>query len=168
MAKKTLFALIALMLGSVASAQHDQYGKWQLSDQGMVFLSSTTSEDNVLSIEYGQGKYFFFFHLYGALDPKVVGHDGKTPIVEIEMAFDNTDYGYFTFREGADFSTHFYYEYVTYDRFRGTVVKDATSIVKQMTNKQTLTIRYKLKNGSTITQTFKLEGLDAILEVLSE
>ena len=45
---------------------------------------------------------------------------------------------------------------------------DKKSIIKQMANKRTLRVRYKLTNGTTETETFNLEGLDAILELLNK
>lgn len=93
----------------------------------------------------------------------------NSPIVEIEMAFDNGEFGYFTFNELSRISDHSaHYLFIIFDRFKKTINYDATSMLKQMANKQTLKIRYKLKSGSIKTQTFSLEGLDAILEMLNK
>lgn len=93
----------------------------------------------------------------------------NNPIVEIEMAFDNGEFGYFTFVELFRTSDHSAnYSFIIFDRFKKTINYDATSMLKQMANKQTLKIRYKLKSGSIKTQTFSLEGLDAILEMLNK
>lgn len=124
---------------------------------------------------YIQNENFISLHLvldFGA-SLSVIGKTEppmNNPIVEIEMAFDNGEFGYFTFVELSRISLNHSanYLFIIFDRFKKTINYDATSMLKQMANKQTLKIRYKLKSGSIKTQTFSLEGLDAILEMLNK
>ncbi|MBP5542345.1 MAG: hypothetical protein J6X88_11970 [Bacteroidales bacterium] len=177
MTKKVLFALLALVFSSVAFAQHDKYGDWKQDKNGSVYLNSTSSDPTKsyvqtshISVGTWQGKKQLYVCLIGGPIPKEVGRVGEEPIVEIEMSFDNGEYGYFTFirqTNSSDYDITFgnLYMFVLYDRFRKTIVYDGTNMLNQMTNKQTLKIRYKVKNGSIKTETFNLEGLDAILEL---
>ena len=177
MTKKVLLALVALMFASVAFAQHDQDGEWKRVENSIRLFSTNSSpnadiiHDNNICVGYWQGKLQLYVSINGQATPTVVGSDeegGK--IVEIEMSFDDGEYGYFTFTQSTSFGDNNaqfinMYRYVLFDRFRKTVVRDANSMLKQMASKRTLTVRYKTKNGSTKTSTFNLEGLDAILEL---
>lgn len=175
MSKKVLIALFALVFSSVAFAQHDQYGEWKQDKDGSIYLKSTTSnlnssfaQTNSIQVSAWNGEMALVLWIAGA--PKEIGKGGAGdyPIVEMEMAFDNGEYGYFTFMDAMpNWKVDYHaYHYVLYDRFKKTLVVDATGFLKQMANKRILKVRYKLKNGSTETQTFNLEGLDAILELL--
>lgn len=176
MTKKVLFAIFALMFSTVAFAQHDKYGDWRRDEAGLFYLNSTSSnpdDDNFYTNSIWIGDNNLYLNLVGGPVPKEVGKDGKNPIVEIEMSFNNGEYIYFTFTKytglsDGDPKLGNIYKYVLYDRFKKTTVYDATNMLKQMANKQTLKVRYKVKNGSTIIQMFNLEGLDAILELLGK
>lgn len=180
MSKKVLFALLSLMLATAASAQHDQYGKWVWPDMddipNPVWLKSTSYNPNTygdysylpttLYLEFGNTSKMCFV-LEGSADPSTG---------EMEMSFDNGDFMYYKFIKVEEFNGDPKYglpssktfQFVVGDRYRKTINHDATNMLKQMANKRTVTIRYQTKSGSTKTETFKLEGLEAILEVIYE
>lgn len=60
-----------------------------------------------------------------------------------------------------------YFQYVQYDRFKGTLNYDASSILRQIKDKRTLILNYK-QNGSTKTAMFQLEGLEAIYNAITQ
>ena len=175
--KKILFAFLTLMFSSVVFAQHDQYGEWEMIKDGDFYLKSTTSnssksykETSSMEVYANHGDLYLTFWLNGT--PKEIDkletQFGVHSVVEMEMSFDNGEYGFFTFEDLLTGFKNGYHSYVytRYDRFKKTSVWEATSFLKQMANKRTLKIRYKY--GSIETQTFNLEGLDAILELLGK
>lgn len=187
MSKKLLFALLALMFSTVAFAQHDQYGKWQFEDAELArvfWLKSESCNPNgsqygptTLTITSPKDDPMLFLTLtlkknsVASRTEKIDDFDddaSKHEVMELELSFDNGDYGYFKFAYDYQIVEYNDYTYLTTDRFRRTYNYDATSIIKQMANKRTLRVRYKLTNGTTETETFNLEGLDAILELLNK
>lgn len=58
------------------------------------------------------------------------------------------------------------FEYVQYDRFMGTLKRDA-SILNQIKDKRIMIVNYK-QNGSDKTAMFKLEGLEAIYNAITQ
>ena len=181
MTKKILFALIALMFASAASAQHDQYGEWQIYEtsygtsniykyyylKAAGYQGGDMNSPTTLYLNKG-GDLNLVFVLDDDASPSVVGVTkfGNHPIVEFEMAFDNGGFGYFTFAELTRLNGSVPYSFVVFDRFKKTEKWDSAGMLKQMANKQRLYVRYKTKNGFYKTKTFNLEGLDAILELL--
>lgn len=65
-----------------------------------------------------------------------------------------------------NYSNHHTYEYVQYDRFMGTLKRDA-SILNQIKDKRIMIVNYK-QNGSDKTTTFQLEGLEAIYNAITQ
>lgn len=172
MSKKVLFTLLALMFTSSLFAQHDQYGAWKkerILSVDNYYLKSTSSNQNApladpvtLYIDSESHRLKFF------LDDDCILHEiGKSksyygwPVVELEMSFDDGEYNYFTFLKA-----HNILSFIVFDRFKGIENLDATNMIKQMANKSLLSIRYKLKDGSTKIQRFNLEGLEALLDVI--
>lgn len=189
MIKKVIIALFALVFSSVAFAQHDQYGEWAWpSMDGIpnpVWLKaigsdrhSNNSTPTTLYLEFDGNTSLMCFFLEEQASPETIDWDkgANLPIVEMEFSFDNGDFNYFKFIRNPDFwdavkegyqgTTG--YQFVSADRFKGATNYNATSMLKQMSNKRKLKIRYKVKDGSSHTETFKLEGLEAILEVIFE
>lgn len=190
MSKKVLIVLIALMLGSVASAQHDQYGDWSWSSMdgipNPVWLKSTSYDPNrydnnsylptTLYLEFNGNISEMRFVLDGNATPKAIDYYDNKPIVEMELSFDNGEFMYYKFIKVEDFSgepkyglpSSITYQFVISDRYRQTISFDASKMLKQMANKGTATIRYKDKNEAMKTETFNLEGLESILEIIYE
>lgn len=183
MEKKILFTLVALMLASAVSAQHDQYGNW-LWPGGMdvpnpIWLPSTSSNKGAsylpttLYLEFGNISEMRFV-LEGDAAPNAVDYYENKPIAEMELSFDNGDFMYYKFvrvEESKGFPEDGIpptktFQFVISDRYRQTISFDATNMLKQMANKRTASIRYKVKNGAMKTETFKLEGLEAILDII--
>lgn len=116
------------------------------------------------------------FVLEGNIDIKAIDYVDNKPVIEMELSFDNGDFMYYKFIKVEDYDGEPKYglpssktfQFVMGDRYRQTISFDATKMIKQMANKRTVTIRYKVKNGAMKTETFRLEGLEAILEVIFE
>lgn len=187
MEKKILFTLVALMLASAVSAQHDQYGDWGWPSMdgtpNPVWLKSTSYNPNAYSdasylpttlyLEFGNISEMRFV-LEGEAAPKAFDYYEGKPIVEMELSFDNGDFMYYKFIKVEEnpgtpqygLPSSITFQFVISDRYRQTISFDATNMLKQMANKRTVSIRYKVKNGAMKTETFKLEGLEAILDII--
>ena len=178
---------MALMFTSATFAQHDQYGKWKWTndDRGFIWLKSNSTNPNgtkpagpmyyptTLMISYAKDdpkEQCLYFVLENDASPIIVDSMYGDAIVEMELSFDNGENGHFKFRYNNHYMDKSYkvYQFVITDRFRRTFAYYATSLLKQMKNKNTLTLTYKVSNGSTRTQVFNLEGLEALLEILYE
>lgn len=178
--KKIFLIALVCMIAQTIQAQHDQYGKWVWPDMdgipNPVWLKSTSYNQNAygdysylpttLYLEFGNTSKMCFV-LEGDADPTTG---------EMELSFDNGDFMFYKFVKVEEFkgepkyglpsSTTF--QFVVGDRYKKTINYDATNMLKQMANKRTATIRYKTKKGTMKTETFRLEGLEAILEVIYE
>ena len=177
------------MLDFIASAQHDQYGNWVWpSMDGIpnpVWLKSTSYNPNrygdyaylptTLYLEFGNISEMRFV-LDGDANPKAIDYYDNKPIVEMELSFDNGEFMYYKFIKVEEYPgtpedglpSSITFQFVISDRYKQTISFDATKMLKQMANKSSATIKYKDKNGTMKTDTFKLEGLESILEIIYE
>ena len=78
------------------------------------------------------------------------------------LTFDGGTEQSFTFQKTSDGV----FQYVQYDRFKGTLRQDA-SIINQIKDKRTLILNYK-QNGSSKTAMFQLEGLEPIYNAITQ
>ena len=171
------------MFSSAVFAQHDQYGKWKWDKYGDYWLKSSDSYQKVGFMTPTTLRLFDYkngiIHLsliieynanFEVIDQRSHSNNSSEiyDIVEIPLSFDDGETIHLKFERSnksvGDETYGICYDYIVYDRLKKTANMDATNILKQMAEKKKLTVQYKLKNGSTRTKTFYLEGLEAILE----
>jgi len=60
------------------------------------------------------------------------------------------------------------YKFATYNRFLNEISYEATPIINQIAKKNTISINYRLSNGSNQLDIFMLEGLETIMEYINK
>lgn len=143
----------------------DEFGAWQWTkDKSEIYLYSINmpsdklmlkrdSLDTAFKLIFSFGKKYVEGNSYSETDA------GK--LVQFDFAFADGTNVMLPFLE----TTDSVYMYATYNRFLEEWNKDATSIIDQIKDKQTIVLSYK-KNGTSNTAIFELEGLEAILSYL--
>lgn len=150
---------------SSGSSVTDEFGAWQWTkDKSEIYLYSINMPSDRLILKRDSSNTAF--KLMFSFDKKYVeGHSysetdaGK--LVQFNFAFADGTNVMLPFQE----TTDSVYMYATYNRFLEEWNKDATSIIDQIKDKQTIVLSYK-KNGNSNTAIFELEGLEAILSYL--
>ena len=144
----------------------DVYGKWQWNEnRSVIYLPSTTNE-SYLCLWNNNGSLTWGFQLPSASTGyKTETTDGGEALAYMMLSFDGSSEQSFSFSKN-ELSDRTYYYYVQYDRFMGTLKRDA-SIINQIKDKRTLILSYK-QHGQEKTAMFQLEGLEAIYNALNQ
>lgn len=148
--------------GNVAN---DEFGTWQWTkDKSEIYLHAVNIPSDKLVLKRDSSDVAFKL-IFSFNKEYVEGHSfTETNIgkhVQLNFAFDDGTNVTLPFLE----TTDSVYMYATYNRFLEEWNKDATSIIDQIKDKQTIVISYK-KNDVSNTTIFELEGLEAILSYL--
>lgn len=169
--KKIFLIALVCMIAQTIQAQHDKYGKWENWGGGCYLFADgyTDSYPGVYALYLypENGSLILSVHLDAGAAPEVLWNYSSKPVVEMEMSFDGNSYSYFSFIEEYRSSAIVIYNFVISDRLRRTTNSDATNMIKQMTNKKTMNIRYRDKSRSgSNTLSFNLEGLEEVYELI--
>ena len=140
----------------------DTYGKWQWnSDRSVIYLESTT-RDAHLVLWNNDGNLGWGFQLSNtATGYKTETAESGQELAYLMLSFDGASEQSFSFVKADN-----YFEYAQYDRFMGTLKRDA-SILNQIKDKRIMILNYK-QNGSSKTAMFQLEGLEAIYNAITQ
>lgn len=143
----------------------DMYGKWQWNeDRSLIYLESTT-KDAYLVMWNNDGNLGWGFQMDNAASGyKTETAENGAELAYLMLTFDGGAEQSFTFEKSITVSGASNFQYVQYDRFMGTMKRDA-SILGQIKDKRVLILNYK-QNGSDKTAMFKLEGLEAIYNAI--
>ena len=143
----------------------DEFGAWQWTkDKSEMYLYSINMPSDKLMLKRDSSD--IAFKLVFSFDKKYVEGNSYSEtdagkLVQFNFAFADGTNVMLPFQE----TTDSVYMYATYNRFLEEWNKDATSIIDQIKDKQTIVLSYK-KNGNSNTAIFELEGLEAILSYL--
>ena len=144
----------------------DMYGKWQWNDdRSVIYLESTTKDAYLILWNYDGILSWGFQLSTTASGYKTETADSGETLANMMVSFDGASEQSFSFAK-TESSGKAYFQYVQYDRFLGTLKRDA-SIINQIKDKRTLVLNYK-QNGSTKTAMFQLEGLEAIYNAITQ
>ena len=149
---------------SEINAQYsDMYGKWQWNDdRSVIYLASSTKDAFLVLWNYGENIFWGFQMDKAATGYKTETTEDGAELVYLMLTFDGGTEQSFTFQKTSDGV----FQYVQYDRFKGTLRQDA-SIINQIKDKRTLILNYK-QNGSSKTAMFQLEGLEPIYNAITQ
>ena len=145
----------------------DMYGKWQWNDdRSEIFLESTT-KDAYLVMWNNDGNLDWGFQMDNAASGyKTETAENGAELAYLMLTFDGGAEQSFTFEKSITVSGASNFQYVQYDRFMGTMKRDA-SILGQIKDKRIMIVNYK-QNGSDKTAMFQLEGLEAIYNAITQ
>lgn len=110
---------------------------------------------------YQQNPIAWGFDLGNGTGYKTEMADNGEELTFLMITFDGESEQSFSFVKTGN-----YFEYAQYDRFMGTLKRDA-SILNQIKEKRIMILNYK-QNGSTKTAMFQLEGLEAIYNAITQ
>jgi hypothetical protein len=144
----------------------DQFGDWTWNeDRTLLFLKSKTSE-NRFAISKNNGNFSWFMEMAkgttGTSESKTEKGD---KIVNLSMSFDGEPAQLLSFIENKENPNQniFQLDYVVYNRFLGTMDKNANEILNLIKDRQILILSYAV-NGVQKTDMFMLRGLKTIFE----
>lgn len=144
----------------------DAYGKWQWNDDRSVIYLESTTKDAYLVLWNNDGSLGWGFQMDKAASGyKTETAENGAELAYLMLTFDGGAEQSFTFEKSIAVSGSTNFQYVQYDRFMGTMKRDA-SILGQIKDKRILILNYK-QNGSDKTAMFKLEGLEAIYNAIT-
>jgi hypothetical protein len=149
------------------SSSNDQFGNWNWNaDRTRLFLKSQNSDNKFVILNNNGTLTWCMEMLKGARGSSESTTDTGDKIVNWAVAFDGAPAQNFSFvenNEGISDQNFAQFDYAVYNRFVGTLDKNANEILNQFKDKKILMLSYTL-NGVRRTDMFMLRGLETILE----
>jgi len=151
------------------TSSNDQFGEWNWNtDRTRLFLKSRNS-DNKFVVLNDNGKLTWRMEM--EKNTKGISEsmtDSNDKLINLSMSFDGTPAQSYQFIESTTKNTEQNFiqlDYVVYNRFLGTLNKNANDILNQFKDKKIVILTYSVNNVQK-TDMFMLEGLKTILELL--
>jgi len=152
------------------AASKDAFGEWSWNaDRTRLFLKAQNSANNFVILNEN-GKLTWRMEMEkGTKGASESTTDTGDKLVNLSMAFDGTAVQIFSFIENNNTANPniMQLDYAVYNRFLGTLDKKSNVILNQIKDKGMLILTYTV-NGAQKTDMFILEGLDTIMDYLSE
>jgi len=152
------------------AASKDAFGEWSWNaDRTKLFLKAQNSTNNFVILN-DNGKLTWCMEMEkGTKGASESTTETGDKLVNLSMAFDGAAVQVFSFIENKDVANPniMQLDYAVYNRFLGTLDKKSDVILNQIKDKGILILTYTV-NGVQKTDMFLLEGLDTIMDYLSE
>lgn len=146
-----------------AATPSDEFGAWTWnSDRSVMALPARNNNNHKLSFTR-DGKLALILGQKVRGEKEISTDEGFT-IVTLKITLGGGSSNSFTFLE----KTGGQYLYTTYNRFQGQMNHDASSLLAQLRSEKMVTVSYTTSDGSPVTDSFMLEGLDEIMNNLGK